>query len=308
MNSRHGSYLPEIAAASAMFFYGTSFVATKFALESFNPITIITIRNVISGVMLLGFLLLKGGRSQLPARSDIKTLLVIALFQPFLYFLSETYGISLVDASLAAIIIATIPVFTPLVTRFFFDEGLNRYNYAGLGISSAGVAVIVLTSRSADGMAAHPAGVLLMFIAVFSAVGYSIAVKKSSVSLSAVTITAMQNCLGALYFLQLFFAVDFSHALSSRPELLSVLSVIYLAVFPSSAAFILMNYGIRTIGPTRTMVFTNLIPAVTAVLSLFLLNELFTPEKIIGMAVILCGVLLSQRGSSKTAKEVIIDR
>ncbi len=310
MNNKSGfSYLPEVVVTIAMIFYGTSFVATKFALEVYNPITIITVRKVISGLLLLLFLLLRSGRKRmLPSRGDVKPLLLIALFQPFIYFICETYGISMVEASLASIMIATIPVFTPVFARFFFDEGLNRYNYAGLVLSLFGVGVIVLSSRSADITGFRPLGLVLMLGAVFAAVGYSIVVRKTSPSLSTLSITTWQNCFGALYLLPIFFALEFKVAAAQPVTLLPALSIIYLAVFPSSIAFLFMNYGIKTIGPTRTMVFTNLVPAVTALLSFAVLQEAFTLSKVLGMVIILSGVMLSQRGSARKPEEVLVDR
>jgi len=302
------SHIPEIALTAAMFLYGTSFIATKIALETYDPITIITVRNVISGLLLLGTLLLREGKKGLPKIKELKILLLVAVFQPFLYFLSETYGITMVEASLASIIIATIPVFTPLIARFFFDEGLNKFNYLGLLLSAAGVALIVVSSRTPEGMPVRPLGIILLFGAVFAAVGYSIVVKKTSKTLSSLAVTSMQNCMGALLFLPLFFAVDYSHAVSQEISALPVLSIVYLAIFPSSLAFLCMNAGIRAIGPTRAMVFTNMVPVVTAVLSFYILHETFTLLKVTGMVIILCGVILSQRGSAKTANEIVIDR
>ena len=310
-NNKPGpSYLPEVVVTIAMIFYGTSFVATKIALEVYNPITIITVRKVISAVLLMLFLLLRSGKKALPRRLDIKPLLLIAFFQPFIYFICETYGISMVEASLASIMIATIPVFTPVFARFFFDEGLNRYNYAGLVLSLVGVSVIVLSSRSGNITDFRPLGLLLMLGAVIAAVGYSIVVRKTSPSLSTLSITTWQNCFGALYLLPLFFALEFKTAAAQPLALLPVVSIIYLAVFPSSIAFLFMNHGIKTIGPTRTMVFTNLVPAVTALLSFAVLQEAFTVSKVLGMVIILSGVILSQKGSAQQpeAEEVMVDR
>lgn len=298
-------YMAEMLVAIAMFFYGISFVATKIALEAYNPVTIVTIRNVISGILLLMVLLIKEGKKGLPRRSDVKVLLLIAFFQPFIYFLGETYGISMVEASVASIIIATIPVFSPLIVRFFYDEGLSKYNYIGLVCSFAGVALIILSSRDAHGAAVRPLGIILLFTAVLAAVGYSIVVKKSPSYLSTLSITAMQNCMGALLFMPVFLVIGVQDAASAPPSFWPVASIIFLAVFPSSLSFLFMNYGIRKIGPTRTLVFANLVPAVTAVSSFFILQELFTPMKLLGMAVILAGVILSQKKQVQIEEQII---
>ena len=302
---KHTPYMAEMLVAVAMFFYGISFVATKIALEVYNPITIVTMRNIISGVLLLTVLLIKEGRKGLPRRAHVKVLLLVAFFQPFIYFLGETYGISMVEASVASIIIATIPVFSPLIVRFFYDEGLSKYNYIGLICSFIGVALIIFSSRDVHGAAVRPLGIVLLFIAVLAAVGYSIVVKKSPSYLSALSITSMQNCMGALLFIPFFLVFGLEETSAASPSFWPVASIIFLAVFPSSVSFLFMNYGIRKIGPTRTLVFANLVPAVTAVSSFIILDEVFTSMKLLGMAVILAGVILSQKKRVHIEEQII---
>ena len=51
--------------------------------------------------------------------------LLMALFEPFIYFLGESYGLLYVSSTVAAVIVATIPLISPLFAWYFFREKLN---------------------------------------------------------------------------------------------------------------------------------------------------------------------------------------
>ena len=67
-----------------------------------------------------------------------------------------------------------------------------------------------------------------------------------------------------------------------------------LAVFASSLAFVFFAIGTREIGVSKTSIFSNLIPAITAIGSYFLLNEAFSVQKGDGILMVICGLTISQ--------------
>jgi len=293
----------DILMGLSMIFYGVSFPMTKTALRLFGPITIVTARLFISALVLMTVNVMRSGNGGLPKKGDWPIFILIALFQPLGYFLFETFGLQYVSASIASILIATIPVFTPVVSRFGVSERLTVYNLAGLFISFLGV-VILVTAAGTGGDTAGPGGVLLMFGAVFSAVFYTILVKRLPNGYSPLTITAVRNSLGLIMFIPLFFVFEYDPtSLGSvlqrpgGPE--AVMSIVFLAIFASSLAFIFMNHGIRVIGPSRANGLVNLIPVITAVVSLLFFGERFTLQKALGMAVVFAGVMLSQHPAEK---------
>ncbi|MGM0431931.1 MAG: DMT family transporter [Spirochaetota bacterium] len=286
----------------AMLFYGASFPITKSALEVFGPITIVTARLVISSVVLLSVNIAVHGKAGLPVGKHWILFVLIALFQPLGYFLFETFGLQHVSAAVASIMIATIPVFTPVFSRFFISERLTLFNIAGLGLSFVGVVILVAADQGSSGNA-RLIGILLMFGAVFSAVFYTILVKKLPISYSPLTVTAVQNTLGLLLFIPLFFIFEYDSELLSNAAagvygIEPILSIVFLAIFASSLAFIFLNFGIQVIGPSKANGFTNLIPVITAVVSFLFFGETFTLQKAVGIAVVFLGVLLAQYSRS----------
>ncbi len=286
----------------AMLFYGVSFVSTKVALTAFGPVTILWIRLALSAGFLVALdAFLPDSSAAPPATrrwpllSDLGPILLVTLFQPLLYFLAENIGLQYVSASIASIIIATIPVFTPVVARPFLGERVGLLTVAGLVLSLAGVAVIVLERQLEAQFTAG--GLALIFVAVLAAVGYTIAVKLVPARYRPLTIVKLQSVIG----LPIVFVVALlTEGLPTRlPDLDVVAHVLYLGIFPSSLAFVFLSGGIRAIGANRANVFVNLVPVFTALVAWALLGELFTLQKLAGMAVVILGVFAAQRGQAR---------
>ncbi|RLD95223.1 MAG: hypothetical protein DRJ29_03650, partial [Bacteroidetes bacterium] len=162
--SKSGVYFLVILA---MVFWGFTFVAFKFANLSFRPITIVFFRLAVSIFFLFGFAFFFKRLNKIKLK-DQKWFLLLALVEPFFYFLGEAYGLTMVTATVGAVIISTIPLIVPFAAYYLFREKLTPMNYLGLVISFGGVLLVVLTRSG--GLAADWKGILLMFVAVLSAV------------------------------------------------------------------------------------------------------------------------------------------
>ena len=289
--SKSGVYL---AVILAMVFWGVTFVDFKFANQSFRPISIVFFRLAVSIFFLFGFAFLFKRLNKIK-RKDQKWFLLLALVEPFIYFLGEAYGLTLVTATTGAIIISTIPLIVPFAAYYLFREKLTPMNYLGLIISFGGVLLVVLTGSG--GLAANWKGVLLMFVAVFSAVSYTMVVKVLADDYNPITITAYQSFYGLLMFVPLFLIFELPNLDLSLVNTNSLFAVTYLGVFGSGICFILITIGIRELGAARANIFGNLIPVVTAIVSFFVLKEAMPLMKILGILIVILGLLLSQISS-----------
>ena len=165
-------------------------------------------------------------------------------------------------------------------------------NVAGLTLSFAGVALVVLNGSFQ--FEASPIGVGLEFIAVLSAIGYSLVLRKIVTRYNTISIVAYQNIIGIFYFMPVWFAVDFSDFMQRpfHPE--AFRAIVLLAVFSSLLAFVFFTQSIRQIGVNRSNSFINLIPVFVAVLSFFVLNESLNIQKITGIVIVVAGLFLAQ--------------
>lgn len=280
-----------ISVILAMVFWGFTFVLYKYANLSFRPTSIIFFRLLISIFFLFGFAFLFRRLAKI-SRKHLKWFLLMAFFEPFIYFLGEANGMTMVTPTVGAIIVSTIPLIVPFGAWLFFKERLTLFNRVGLVISFTGVLMVILT-RS-DGLHAEPRGILLMFLAVVGAVGYTLIAKKLLDDYNPITITAYQSLFGLLMFTPLFLVTelhDFEPAAVSTPSLLAVL---YLGVVGSGICFILLNIAMRELGAARANIFANIVPVVAAVVSFLMLGEQMPGLKIMGIAVTIIGLFMSQ--------------
>jgi len=278
-------------AVLSMLFWGLSFVWFKIVVKWYDPITIIFLRLIISGSLMILFMLLT--RSwQTVKRKHLKYFLLLSFFQPFCYFLGESFGLTLVSSTIASGIIATIPLFRPFAAYFMVREKVTVHIVAGIVVSFAGILLMLFNPDFS--LNASPKGVLLLFMAVFAAVAYTVIIRKIPHEYSPVTIITHQNLIGAIYFLPLFFIFDFKHFISVKPTWELISAMLQLAVFASTLAYVFFIMSIKGMGMIKANVFTNLIPVFTGIFSFVILGETFTVFKIAGMILVMFGVLVSQ--------------
>ena len=275
----------------AVLFWGFSFVWSKQVLEIYKPITVIYIRLILS----VSFLFLVGkilNKLEKIDKKDYSKFLFIAFFEPFLYFLGENFGLTRVSSTVAAVMIATIPVFSIIAAYFFTKERMSLINFLGIILSVAGVFFVILKDNLQFNADLY--GVGFMLLAVLSAVAYSIAVLNVAKKYNVYSIIAYQNLIGIVMFTPIFFIFDFKDFASISFSWSTWLPLIKLAVFASTFAFMLFTYGIKHLGVTRANTISNLIPIVTAVFSYFVLNERLSEMNMFGIFVVIVGLILSQ--------------
>lgn len=264
---------------------------SKIALDYYEPITIILLRLILSSAFLFSGLAIFKRLTRLKT-SDLKLFLLSALFNPFLYFLGENYGLKFSSPTVTAVVIATIPVFTPVVAYFVYREKLSLLNIFGLLVSFAGVLFMLIEKDFS--LSVSWVGIGWLALAVFTAVFYSVLLKKLAARYDPFLIIAWQNLFGTIYFLPLFLIFDVDHFLTVQPTTELISSLLLLAFFASSLAFVFFTISSREIGISKTNLFTNLIPVFTAVFSFFVLGEAFQIQKMVGMLIVITGVLMSQ--------------
>jgi len=280
-----------IAALFSMLFWGFSFIWSKMVFEEYTPLTTIFFRLIISFIFLFALMLIRKKWERIK-KQDYWLFIVSSFFNPFLYFIGENYGLDRVSASVSAFIIATIPVFTPFVAYKVFGERVSKTNIVGLIFAFIGILLIIVNPNLT--INASLKGIALLMLAVAAAVVYTVFLKKLAFKYKPVTIIGWQNLIGAIYFLPLFLYFDAADVASINPGYKVIISLFMLGVFASSFAFVLFTYVIKNIGISKGNFYTNLVPVFASIAAFFILDERFTLLKIIGMAVIILGVALSE--------------
>lgn len=272
--------------------WGVSFIVTKelFLTESAMSVTLlITLRLFFATIVTIPALLMMRQLEPL-RRADIKWFLLLAFCEPFIYNFMETSGVNLVSGSLASVVVATIPIFVPFGMAAVYRERVRPITLVGIVLSLVGIAVMVMGERLYGSFK----GLLFLSGAVAIAVAYTLVLVKVVDHYRPFTITAYQNLFGFLYYLPLMFCVDGTAfvQLSWSPKM--VLLLLLLGIFCSTLAYVCYNRGIRDLGATPTVIFTNAIPVFSMAVAVAIGQESFSHLKLIGMAIVLLGVVLVQ--------------
>jgi len=281
-----------------MLFWGMSFVWTSILLKSYQPVSIIFIRLVISTIFLFGVSWVLKNR-ELIRRSDYLLFFLSALFNPFLYFLCENYGLKYSSSTIASVVIATIPVFSPLVGWSFFREKLALINIAGLFISFGGV-VLMLINKDLS-LSVDKKGIIFLSGAVLSALVYSAMVRKLPFRYKPLTIIKYQNLIGIFLFFPIFLLFESRSAFTVKLNFEIISSFLFLAILASSLSYVFYTKSIQMLGISKANIFSNLIPVFTAIFSFFLLSEHFTLHKTAGILMVICGVYISELNARRSA-------
>lgn len=288
MRTLIGTYWP---ALLAVVFWGLSYVWSTICFQYYSPLATIFLRLLFSSLLLLSILIFRRISLGIQKR-DVPRFLLTALLSPFLYFLGENYGLALTTPTTTAVVVATIPLLTPFAAWLVLKEQLGPMNILGIGVSFAGILWLIL--QGDQSLTGNPAGFLLLMLGVSAAVGYTLTIKKLAERYSPVFIITWQNILGLLYFLPLFLWFDLEDVLNVPLNGALAVSLVSLAVFASTLAFIFWVRMLRSIGAARTSVMANLIPAITALAAFLMGQEYFDLPKLFALAVVMFGVILSQ--------------
>lgn len=279
----------------AIILWGFSFVWTNDIIQKGIPVfTFLFIRLALAGSLLFAFAKITG-KLQKIAKKDVKYLILMAFFEPFIYFIGETYGIKATDSAvLSAVIIATIPIASLFVEKIFYKVPYTVYKVLGTALTLPGIVMVIMKSGESTSVG-HYWGIALLFLAVAGATGYSSVVRKLSGNYNPVTITTYQFVIGAAFFLPFFLGWGLdgvNSILFSREVMVPLIS---LAVLCSCVAFLFWVNSIKDLGMTRTNIFSALIPAVSAVGAAMLGQEEITLMSVIGIAVVTAGVIIAQK-------------
>ena len=277
-----------------VFFWGMSFLWSDQVLDLGVPVfTFIFIRMVIAATALTLFSLLTG-KFQRIRKGDFKWFAAMTAFEPFLYFLGETFGLKITGSpTLCSVIIATIPVFSLVVGWIAFREKLSTLNRAGIFLAVAGVIFFIILGGSLH--TDYLYGIAILVLAVIGSTGYTAICKElGEKGYNAFSIVAWQFILSIGFFLIPFLIWGVP---SWKPEYLSwqvLRPITELAVLCSGVAFVIYAACVDRIGMTRTVVFLPLVAIVSAVAASLLGQDEIRPLQFVGIALAMAGVAMAQ--------------
>ena len=276
-----------LAGLAFAFMWSSAFTSARIIVTNAPPLTVSAIRFLVAGLIVLAIARYAGQSLRL-TRSQWRLTVVFGLCQNALYLGLNFVAMQWVEASLAAIIAASLPLWVGLLGWLIWGERVSPLGILGLFAGIAGVAMIMGT-RLTQGV--DPLGVLLCVIGALALATATLVVRGASAGGNILTVVSYQMLVGsaALWVPALLFE---NWEITWTP--IVVAAFLYTIFIPGILATILWFWLVHRIGATRAATFHFLNPFLGVAVAAAFLGEAIGILDIFGVAVITLGILAVQ--------------
>lgn len=271
-----------LALLAVYFIWGSTYLAIRFALAGFPPFLLGGIRFIIAGMLMYSFLRLRGTPN--PTRKEWGGAALVGLLLLLGGNGLVTFAEQWVASGLAALVVATVPIFAALFAGIW-GKWPTRREWLGLGIGFVGVALLSLEGD----MRANPLGAVALLVATMSWAFGSVWSRYLSLPRGPMG-SAAELLAGGVGLAVLGFATG--EQITSVPGPGPLFALAYLIVFGSIIAFTAYSYLLQRVRPSLATSYAYVNPAVAVVLGVGLAGEQVTLFGLIALRVILAGVAI----------------
>ena len=285
-----------LAAFFTIFVWGITFISTKMLLVSFTPVEIMFYRLILAELVLVAIRPPRLAWSKLDRHwlRDEWKLMAAGLCGVTLFFLFQNIALSYTLTANVSVLVSVTPLFTALVSRAIFKEKLKA-NFL-LGFTAAITGIIIIAFNGSFVLKLSPLGDLLSILAALVWAFYSVLIKEISTQQSdVIAMTRQVFFYGILFMLPLLPLFEFHLGMERLIVLPNLFNLLFLGAVASALCYLTWNYALHILGPVKTSVYIYMVPIITIIASALVLDETITLVAAIGMALILSGMVLSER-------------
>lgn len=275
-------------------FWAGNFVLGRSMHLVISPIVMAELRWLLALLLITPFLLprLKENKKLIMQHWQVLTLLSIlsvACFNTFIYL-----GLTITTATNATLLQSMIPIVILILSAIWLKESVSKQQWIGVSISLGGVLVLITKGELLSLLDyAINQGDIYVLIAVISWAIYSVVLRYRPAQLDGFTFFGLTVLIGSIALLP--FAL-FEYTYYSSPIVWqgsTILTIIYMAIFPSILAYIFWNKGVKELGAAKAGLFIHLMPCFGLILSSLFLNEKIYFFHICGILLIFFGIYLA---------------
>jgi drug/metabolite transporter (DMT)-like permease len=277
-------------------FWAGNFSAAKIAFnDHLDPAAFTALRFVLATIVLWAIVRWAEGPAPLP-RGAFWQLVALGLIGNTIYQICFMEGLDRTSATKSSLILAGMPALVTLTAGVLGIEKVTRAQRIAVMVATVGVVVVVL-GRGGSIEQGFGTGELLLLAAVFTWAVYTLLLRRWTLKMSALNLTAWTMYTGTpglvLVGIPALRRTDW-HAISMG----AWAGLLYSALLSLVGAYVLWNRGVATLGAARTVVYNTLVPLVATVIAMVALHERPGLIHLVGGALILSGVLLTGRGKA----------
>ncbi len=269
--------------------WSSSFLWIKIAIAEMGPNTLVAYR-VLFG-LLFGIVVIIAQRAQPPRiLKEWTPLLVLGITNIAIPFFLISWGEKTIDSGVASILDATVPLFTILAAHFMLhDDKMTMPKVLGLLLGFVGV--VILMSKDIGASAGSVLGQIAVIVASIFYAGSSIFARKYTEGTQGIfrSVGPLVSATAVMWIASFFFEAPIK--VPDQPMIW--IALLWLGVFGSGVAFVMLYYLIHEIGPTRSTMVTYLFPLGGVTLGVLFLHEQLTWEVAVGAILILASLVVA---------------
>lgn len=266
--------------------WGSAFPMIKIALNDFSAESLSAFRLILATIILLPFVIIK--KLPTPELRDIPVIFILGFCGFVIYHTALNFGETLISAGISGILVSTTPIFSSALAYIFLKERFSKWNWLSSLVAFIGISIISISKD--DYTTINVLGVFIILLASFSESLYFTFQKKYIEKYGFIAFT-LYAIMASSPFMLIFIPeiINDIHGATFT----SIVSVLYLAIFPTIIPYVLLAYIVKSVGVSDATMSLYLTPIVSLLLSYLLLDELPTTLAIIGGLITLLGVSLS---------------
>ncbi len=262
--------------------WGSSFFFIEIIIRDIPTITLVSIRLILSAVILYLILLISGKNLRLD-KSLVVAFFVMGLLNSILPYSLIAWGQHYVSSGMSATLIASTPLLTVIAAHYLTpDEKATANKIIGVVIGLLGVAIMLKDQFSVNDSDLLIGKIVMLIAASCYASGAIYSKKVSKYGMSPIETATGQMAAGAIFLTPFALIIDRPWLLPT-PGLDTVLAMLGLVLLSSVLAYILFFKLMKTAGVTNLILVAFLIPVSSIILGVLVLNENFTLAHGLGM-------------------------
>jgi drug/metabolite transporter (DMT)-like permease len=280
-----------LALVGVYLIWGSTYLAIRFALESFPPFLMAAIRFPIAGALMFAFLRWRGVAA--PTRRQwfncfVTGSLLLGMGNGLVCYAEQT-----VTSGIAAVSVASVALMIAIFAGLY-GQWPRRLEWLGLVIGLIGVIVLNFGGE----LRASPAGAIALLLATVGWAFGSVWSKHQDMPQPMMSAAAQMLCGGISLAL---IALARGEHLAASPSLHAILALAYLLVFGSLLGFSAYIYLLHHTRPALAASYAYVNPPVAVLLGVLLAGESVTTPDIVGMVIILASVVAITQAKAKVS-------
>lgn len=285
--------LAHLAGLAFSLIFGLTFMFSTVALRHVEPIALIAYR-FLTAFLVFEVLRRTGIAPVRFARENIKAIMSVALMQPVLYFLFETYGLNRTTSAEAGMMIALIPIFATIFSSIILKERPRIVQVFFILMSVGGV-IMIQWMNARGGIDVDVFGFTLLLLAVMSAGMFNIASRNASKRMRPHEVTYFMMMSGAIAFNVIYIGLlvlrgDIGAYPRNIVHMEVIGPVLFLGIIASIGAFGLVNFALSRLEVHISSIYANISTIVAVIAGAVILNEPIFWYHYIGAIMIVGGV------------------